>query len=104
MQGILRLVWDTVRGPRIFGPALFVFLWQACPSPTTAMFFFQTEVLCFSPAFQEVVWLSGSLAAFSGVLLYQRYLVDKPIKVRTGAHPWLCAPGTKTGPLGTDVG
>ncbi|MEW5300258.1 MAG: hypothetical protein WDW36_003200 [Sanguina aurantia] len=81
MQGILRLVWDTVRGPRIFGPALFVFLWQACPSPTTAMFFFQTEVLCFSPAFQEVVWLSGSLAAFSGVLLYQRYLVDKPIKM-----------------------
>lgn len=33
---------------------------QATPSPTPAMFYFQTNVLNFSPAFMEFMYLCGA--------------------------------------------
>lgn len=39
---------------------------QACPSPSAAMFYFQTTTLHFSAQFQEMVYLAGSFAGVGG--------------------------------------
>lgn len=41
VMGLLRQVWHTVQQPHIRGPAVFIFVWQSTPAPTTAMFYFQ---------------------------------------------------------------
>ncbi|KXZ56414.1 hypothetical protein GPECTOR_1g369 [Gonium pectorale] len=61
-------------------PALFIFCWQSCPSPTAAMFYFQVYTLHFSAAFQEIVYLAGSFAGVAGVLAYQALLVHYPLR------------------------
>ncbi|KAG2455131.1 hypothetical protein HYH02_000950 [Chlamydomonas schloesseri] len=78
---LLRTVWVTLRDPHIAVPALFIFLWQSCPSPTSALFYFQYYTLHFSAAFQELVYLAGSFAGVLGVLLYQTLLVRAPLKL-----------------------
>eukprot|EP00884_Botryococcus_braunii_P002170 jgi/Botrbrau1/11954/Bobra.341_1s0019.1 len=46
-----RSLWSAVSRPTILLPAGFVFLWQATPSADTAMFYFQTNELGFTPEF-----------------------------------------------------
>ena len=47
----LSTLWSVVRQKQIWGPALFMYLWQATPSPGSAMFYFSTNELHFSPEF-----------------------------------------------------
>ncbi|KAG2499195.1 hypothetical protein HYH03_002776 [Edaphochlamys debaryana] len=80
-RALVRTVWRTLRDPHIAIPALFIFAWQSCPSPTSAMFYFQRDVLHFSAGFQELVYLAGSFAGVAGVLIYQGCLVSSPLRL-----------------------
>ena len=43
------LLWRTAKQPAILLPAVFVFLWQATPTADTALLFFETNKLGFTP-------------------------------------------------------
>lgn len=54
LGGVKKQLMDlfrTLKNPAIYLPALFVFVWQATPSADSAMFFFSTNNLGFSPEF-----------------------------------------------------
>lgn len=63
-QGVA--LWKAVNQRGILLPALFVFLWQATPSADTAVFFFETNQLGFTPEFMGRVRLAGSIASLAG--------------------------------------
>lgn len=71
---------NTFLDPRIYLPVLFIFLWQATPTPDSAMFFFYTNELGFQPEFLGKIRLAASFASLCGVALYRSYLKDIPIK------------------------
>ena len=71
---------ETFTDPRIYLPVLFIFCWQATPSPDTAMFFFSTNELEFKPEFFGRIRLLSNLAALGGVTLYRTKLKDISIK------------------------
>ena len=71
---------DTLINPKIFLPVLFIFAWQATPTPDSAMFFFTTGELGFGPEFLGRVRLAASLAALCGVTIYRTFLKDVSIK------------------------
>ncbi|MQL93725.1 hypothetical protein Taro_026367 [Colocasia esculenta] len=72
-QNIAQL-WDAVKQPSIFLPTLFIFLWQATPQSDSAMFFFTTNKLGFTPEFLGRVKLVTSVASLAGVALYNGFL------------------------------
>tara|TARA_X000000368_G_C22994560_1_gene695971 strand:+ start:353 stop:1486 length:1134 start_codon:yes stop_codon:yes gene_type:complete len=76
----LSTLWSVVRQKQIWGPALFMYLWQATPSPGSAMFYFSTNELHFSPEFLGRVSFARSLAALGGVGLYNAYFKYVPLK------------------------
>ncbi|ERM93486.1 hypothetical protein AMTR_s00004p00014350 [Amborella trichopoda] len=78
-QHILQL-WVTVKQPNIFLPTLFVFLWQATPQSDSAMFFFITNKLGFTPEFLGRVKLVTSVASLLGVALYNGLLKNIPLR------------------------
>jgi hypothetical protein len=53
---------------------------QATPTAETAMFYFQTNTLGFTPEFLGRVRLAGSLASLAGVGLYNFCLKDVPLR------------------------
>ncbi|XP_065047357.1 folate-biopterin transporter 1, chloroplastic-like isoform X2 [Musa acuminata AAA Group] len=61
-QSILQL-WATIKQPDILYPTLFLFLWQATPQSESAMFFFVTNKLGFTPEFLGRVKLVTSVAS-----------------------------------------
>eukprot|EP00884_Botryococcus_braunii_P002175 jgi/Botrbrau1/11959/Bobra.341_1s0024.1 len=75
-----RSLWSAVSRPTILLPAGFVFLWQATPSADTAMFYFQTNELGFTPEFMGRVRLVGALASLAGVAVYNTWLKDVPLR------------------------
>ncbi|CAK9234396.1 unnamed protein product [Sphagnum troendelagicum] len=70
----LGYLWQTVKEPNIFLPTIFIFLWQATPTPETAMFFFTTNRLKFGPEFLGRVRLVTAVASLVGVGIYNSYL------------------------------
>ncbi|XP_068635040.1 folate-biopterin transporter 1, chloroplastic [Aristolochia californica] len=78
-QNILQL-WDAVRQPNIFLPTLFIFLWQATPQSDSAMFYFTTNMLHFTPEFLGRVKLVTSVASLLGVALYNGCLKEVPLR------------------------
>ncbi|KAL0561405.1 hypothetical protein IC582_001831 [Cucumis melo] len=72
-QHILNL-WAAVRQPNVYLPTLFIFLWQATPQSDSAMFFFTTNKLGFTPEFLGRVKLVTSIASLVGVALYNGFL------------------------------
>ncbi|CAN6464872.1 unnamed protein product [Victoria cruziana] len=78
-QQVMQL-WDTVRQPDIFLPTLFIFLWQATPQSDSAMFFFTTNKLGFTPEFLGRVKLVTSIASLMGVALYNGFLKNIPLR------------------------
>ena len=76
----LSMLWSVVKQKQIWGPALFMYLWQATPSPGSAMFYFSTNELHFSPEFLGRVSFARSLAALGGVGLYNAYFKYVPLK------------------------
>ncbi|XP_021747475.1 folate-biopterin transporter 1, chloroplastic isoform X1 [Chenopodium quinoa] len=74
-------LWDAVKQPRVYYPTLFVFLWQATPQSDSAMFYFTTNKLGFTPEFLGRVKLVTSVASLLGVGLYNGFL--KKVKLRS---------------------
>lgn len=52
--------------PAILQPALFVFVWQAAPSPAGSMFYFYTNRLGFTPEFVGRIKLLDGIAQLLG--------------------------------------
>ncbi|KAM1301454.1 hypothetical protein ACFX2H_012490 [Malus domestica] len=78
-QNVLQL-WDAVRQPNVFFPTLFIFLWQATPHSESAMFYFTTNKLGFTPEFLGRVKLVTSVASLLGVGLYNGFLKTVPLR------------------------
>ncbi|KAK9802751.1 hypothetical protein WJX73_008456 [Symbiochloris irregularis] len=90
----LKALWAAVSQRSILYPAVFVFLWQATPTSETAMFFFQTNKLGFTPEFLGRVRLVAALASLGGVACYNYVL--KPIPIRK-VLLWTALLGTALG-------
>ena len=73
-------LWSAISNPKIYVPALFIFCWQATPSPDSALFFFQTNALGFKPEFLGSIRLAASIASLFGVVLFRTFLKDVSIK------------------------
>ncbi|KAL8047961.1 hypothetical protein ABFX02_07G032700 [Erythranthe guttata] len=71
---------DAVKQPNVFLPTLFIFLWQATPQSDSAMFYFTTNKLGFTPEFLGRVKLVTSIASLLGVGLYNGFL--KTVRLR----------------------
>lgn len=67
-------LWEAVKQPNVYYPTLFVFLWQATPQSDSAMFFFTTNKLGFTPEFLGRVKLVTSIASLVGVGVYNGFL------------------------------
>jgi len=61
-------------------PALFVFAWQATPSPDAALFYFYTDELGLGPEFMGRVRLAGAVASLAGVGAYSGFLKRLPLR------------------------
>ncbi|KAE8077061.1 hypothetical protein FH972_015666 [Carpinus fangiana] len=72
-QNIIQL-WEAVRQPSVLLPTIFLFLWQATPQSDSAMFYFTTNKLGFTPEFLGRVKLVTSVASLVGVGLYNGFL------------------------------
>lgn len=73
-------LWDAVKQPSIYKPALFLFLWQSTPTSDGAFLYFMTDELGFGPEFLGRVRLITAGASLFGVCVYNAYLKTKPIK------------------------
>uniref|UniRef100_A0A383VQ58 Major facilitator superfamily (MFS) profile domain-containing protein n=1 Tax=Tetradesmus obliquus TaxID=3088 RepID=A0A383VQ58_TETOB len=73
-------LWGAVKQRNILLPTVFVFLWQATPTADTAMFYFYTNQLHFTPEFLGRVQLAGSVARLAGVVLYNGVFKKVPLK------------------------
>ncbi|KAJ0034954.1 hypothetical protein Pint_24793 [Pistacia integerrima] len=78
-QNIIQL-WGAVKQPNVFLPTLFIFLWQATPHSESAMFYFTTNKLGFTPEFLGRVKLVTSIASLLGVGLYNGFLKNVPLR------------------------
>ncbi|XP_039131102.1 folate-biopterin transporter 1, chloroplastic [Dioscorea cayenensis subsp. rotundata] len=78
-QHILQL-WTAVKQREIFLPTLFIFLWQATPQSDSAMFYFLTNKLGFTPEFLGRVKLVTSVASLIGVAVYNTFLKKVPLR------------------------
>ncbi|XP_006658317.1 folate-biopterin transporter 1, chloroplastic-like [Oryza brachyantha] len=76
----VRQLWSSVKQPNIFLPTMFIFLWQATPKSDSAMFFFITNKLGFTPEFLGRVKLVTSIASLLGVGLYNYFLKAVPLR------------------------
>ncbi|KAK8684748.1 hypothetical protein V6N13_040764 [Hibiscus sabdariffa] len=65
-ESIIQL-WNAFRQPHVFLPTVFIFLWQATPHSDSAMFFFTTNKLGFTPEFLGRVKLVTSVASLFGM-------------------------------------
>ncbi|KAL5657019.1 hypothetical protein ACJX0J_030182, partial [Zea mays] len=76
----VRQLWASVKQPNILLPTLFIFLWQATPQSDSAMFFFITNKLGFTPEFLGRVKLVTSFASLLGVGLYNYFLKEVALR------------------------
>ncbi|MBA0841114.1 hypothetical protein Goarm_003627, partial [Gossypium armourianum] len=78
-ENIIQL-WNAVREPNVFLPTVFIFLWQATPQSDSAVFYFTTNELGFTPEFLGRVKLVTSVASLVGVGLYNGFLKRVPLR------------------------
>lgn len=78
-QNVIQL-WDAVKQPTVLLPTIFLFLWQATPQSDSAMFYFTTNKLGFTPEFLGRVKLVTSVASLIGVGLYNGFLKNVHLK------------------------
>ena len=75
-----KALWEAISEKSIMYPAIFVFLWQATPSASTAMLFFETNELGFTTEFLGRIQLLASVASLIGVGVYNGLLKDVELK------------------------
>ena len=73
-------IFQVAKRRDVWAPAFFVYLLSATPSAGSAMFYFNTNELGFSPEFLGRVALLRAFAALGGVALYNGYLKRVPLK------------------------
>ncbi|KAH6768481.1 Major facilitator superfamily protein [Perilla frutescens var. frutescens] len=73
-------LWVAVKQPNVLLPTLFIFLWQATPQSDSAMFYFTTNRLGFTPEFLGRVKLVTCIASLVGVGLYNGLLKRVPLR------------------------
>merc|ERR1719401_205893 len=64
----------------VWGVSLYMFVFCAMPHPSSAMFFFNTDVLEFGPGFIAIVLVVGSVAEIGGLIIYHTWLNKKPFR------------------------
>ncbi|KAJ1635196.1 BT1 family-domain-containing protein [Pavlovales sp. CCMP2436] len=75
----LHALWEAVRQPSIWQPALFIFCWLATPSSDSAFLFFMTDELHLDSEFLGRIRFVGSLASLGAIVGYQRLLREVPV-------------------------
>ena len=75
-----RALLSAASSRSVLVPALFVFAWQATPSPDSALFYYYTDALHLGPEFMGRVRLAGAAASLAGVALYNTYLKKLPLR------------------------
>ncbi len=92
--GQAKALWGAMSEKSILYPAIFVFLWQATPSASTAMLFFETNELGFTTEFLGRIQLLASVASLLGVGVYNSLLKDVELKK---IFEWTAVLGTGLG-------
>lgn len=67
-------LWEAIKEPAVWKPALFLFLWQSTPTSEGAFLYFMTNDLGFGPEFLGRVRLVTAVASLLGVWGYQKFL------------------------------
>eukprot|EP00210_Caulerpa_lentillifera_P000872 g843.t1 len=80
-------LWSAFSQRRIYLPALFMFLYQAAPNASSAMFFYETNELHFTPEFMGKVALIGQIASLLEVGVFNFFLKSVSLKK---VFAWSC--------------
>eukprot|EP00210_Caulerpa_lentillifera_P000863 g834.t1 len=80
-------LWSAFSQRRIYLPALFMFLYQVAPNVSSAMFFYETNELHFTPEFMGKVALIGQIASLLGVGVFNFFLKSVALKK---VFAWSC--------------
>jgi hypothetical protein len=73
-------VWQFLKLPFIYLPTIFIFLVVLAPGSDDAMFYFNTNVLKFTPDELAISNTLCSVANISGVWAYRFFFKDTPFK------------------------
>ncbi|GFH45009.1 hypothetical protein CTEN210_01483 [Chaetoceros tenuissimus] len=73
-------LWQAIKEPAVWKPALFLFLWQSTPTSDGAFLYYMTNDLGFGPEFLGRVRLITAAASLAGVWGYQKFLRTVAIK------------------------
>lgn len=73
-------IWDVLRTPEILPPVLFIALWQMTPNSGTAMFYYFTNELQFTPEFLGRAQLAGCLASLAGIFMYNAWFAQLQVR------------------------
>ena len=82
--GQVQQLRKAVSQKAIWMPTVFIFAWQATPTADSAFFFFTTNELGFQPEFLGRIRLVTSIAALTGIWIFQRFLRAVPFRVIFG--------------------
>jgi folate/biopterin transporter len=80
VQQQVQALWQAIKVPAVWKPALFLFLWQSTPTSEGAFLYFMTNDLGMGPEFLGRVRLVTAAASLAGVWGYQKYLREVSIK------------------------
>ena len=64
-------VWQYIKLPQMYKPLIFIFLVVVAPGITDAMFYFQIDVLGFTPDTFALIGVLSSVASIVGVWAYR---------------------------------
>lgn len=70
----VQALWQAIQEPKLWKPALFLFLWQSTPTSEGAFLYFMTNDLGMGPEFFGRVRLVTAAASLVGVWGYQKFL------------------------------
>ena len=74
MQSQIKSLWQALKQPSVWKPALFLFLWQATPTSDGAFLYFMTDDLGLGPEFLGRARLLTAAASLVGLWGYQKFL------------------------------
>jgi len=74
VQSQIESLWQALKLPSVWKPALFLFLWQATPTSDGAFLYFMTDDLGLGPEFLGRARLLTAAASLVGVWGYQKFL------------------------------
>ncbi|EKX47779.1 hypothetical protein GUITHDRAFT_106333 [Guillardia theta CCMP2712] len=75
------LLWGAFSKRSILLPVTFLVLWQSTPTSGSALFFFETNELGFTPEFLGRLSLVSSLSSLLGIIIYDQKLKRVPLRV-----------------------